>query len=104
MKETTNFVNAETGEVLGSINTFLDVLNDPMEYQLARDVATHLVRFGCAPENYDKPIIVMANRDFEDGKTIQVTATFKQLLDYTAGEEEENEDEEEEEEEEEEDD
>lgn len=87
MKQTTNFVNAETGEVLGSINAFLDVLNDPTDYQLARDMATRLVSFGSALENYNKPIIVIATRDFEDGRTIQVTATFKQLLSYKAGEE-----------------
>ena len=98
MKQTTNFVSAETGEVLGSVNAFLDVLNDPTDYQLARDMATRLVGFGSAPENYNKPIIVMATRDFEDGRTIQVTTTFKQLLGQD--EEEENEEEEEENEEE----
>lgn len=90
MKQTTDFVNAETGEVLGSINAFLDVLINPIDYQLAHDMATHLVSFGCAPENYNKPIIVMATRDFEDGRTIQVTATFKQLLGQDEEEEEED--------------
>ena len=96
-KQTTNFVNTETGEVLGSINAFLNVLDNPNDYQLARDMATRLVGLECTG-NYNKPIIVIATREFEDGKTIQVTATFKQLLDYTPGEEEEEENEEEEEE------
>lgn len=103
MKETTDFVNAKTGEILGSIDTFLDVLTDPTETNLAIKIATRLVGFGCAPENYNKPIIVMATRDFEDGKTIRVTATFEQLLDgYVEDKEEESEEEEEENEEEEE--
>lgn len=94
-KQTTNFVNTETGEVLGSINAFLNVLDNPNDYQLARDMATCLVRLECTG-NYNKPIIVIATRDFEDGRTLQVTATFKQLLGYTEDEEEENEEEEEE--------
>ena len=82
MKQTTNFVNAETGEILGFINDFLDVLNDPTDSRLAFDIATRLLSLECAPENYDK-LIVMATCDFEDGEIIQATATFRQLLSYT---------------------
>lgn len=76
MKETTDFVNAETGEVLGSIDTFLDILSDPIQTKLAITIATYLVGYGCAPENYNKPIIVISTRDYENGKTTQVTATY----------------------------
>lgn len=94
-KQTTNFVNTETGEVLGSINAFLNVLDNPNDYKLAHDIAARLVGLECTG-NYNKPIIVIATRDFKEGKTLQVTATFKQLLGYTEDEEEENEEEEEE--------
>lgn len=87
-KRFTTFVNVKTGKLLGSVNAYLDVLNDPTDYQLAHDMAT---RLGSAL------IIVMATCVFEDGRTMQVTATFKLGQD----EEEENEEEEEDKEEEE---
>lgn len=96
MKETTDFVNAETGEVLGSIDTYLDVLSDPTEINLAIKIAIRLVGFGCAPENYDRPIIVIATRDFEDGDSMQVTAAFEHLLAYTEDEDEDKEEDDEE--------
>lgn len=78
-KQITNFVNAETGEVLGSIDTFLDVLHNRDDMNLAGDIATRLVKYMCAPENYNKPIIVTSTIDYGDGKTMKVTATFKHL-------------------------
>lgn len=84
IKRTTEFVNAETGEVLGSIDTFLDVFDgNSGEAKLATAIATHLVGYGCAPENCNKPIIVIATLDYGDGKATQVRATFKNLLNWT---------------------
>ena len=94
----TDFVNAETGEVLGSIDTFLDVLHNRDDINLATDIATRLVGYMCAPENYNKPIIVTSTIDYGDGKTMKVTATFEHLLGWTEDEEDEEAEEDEEDE------
>ena len=72
MKETTDFINAETGEVLYTIDKFLDTLICPEDIKQAIAIATGLVG----------SIIVISVYDYEDGTATCITATLKHLLEY----------------------
>ena len=85
-----DFVNAETGEVLGSINTFLDISHNLDEIKLAKTISTYLVEFLRKAENYNSATMVVCTIDYENGKTMQVTVTSKDLLNEEEEDEEED--------------
>ena len=75
MKETTDFINAETGEVLLSIDTFLDTLESPHDREMA-------VRLGNNANFYKCPfiVVVVSTCDYDNGSTLQIRTTLKNLL------------------------
>lgn len=75
MKETTDFINAETGEVLFSIDTFLDTLESHYDREMAVCLLDNNINF------YEYPfIVVVSTRDYESGSTLQIRTTLENLL------------------------
>lgn len=86
IKETTDFVDTETGEVLCTMNIFLNTLECAYDKKLARETAYYLNEL---IKRYFDPIAVISTRTNERNKTLQMITIF------TRGEEEEDEEEEE---------
>jgi len=75
MKETTDFINAGTGEVLLSIDTFLDTLESHYDREMAVCLLDNNINF------YEYPfIVVVSTRDYESGSTLQIRTTLRNLL------------------------